>query len=308
MIYIYQLNQVDWVNWLTMTIHSSALCLLDWIVLWSNFQPKTNVTIILLHPLLLRRLQHWTADAVAHRQLVKHSFFCTVALFCILTPFSCRDDRLSPFLSEDIHQRNVSAPSLVTPSSLCQLYEPQNWLLQALAEGGLGCNNTSVNMVLSHDYGTSLNIEFNTPTYLLTSYLSLCSKHPRLNHCTYTSQLKPRQSPHCAVMWTLWCTCGHYGVQFILICIYMHIKMWWLSNVFIFKQQAIQRNQGHSTCTVCRSSRIVASLTDQLQMSFSPFPSYLFLIFGVCQLNIGYNPFSTVKQNLCHLRDKIWLF
>lgn len=136
MIYIYHLNQVDWVNWLTMTIQPSALWLLGWIVLWSNFQPKTNVTIILLHPLLLGRLQHWTADAVAHRQPVKHSFFCTAALFCILTPFSCRADLLSPFLSEDIHQRNVSAPSLVTPASLCQLSEPQNWLLQVQAEGG----------------------------------------------------------------------------------------------------------------------------------------------------------------------------
>lgn len=44
---------------------------------------------------LLRRLQHWAADAVAHRQPVKHSFFCTPALFCLLTPFFLQSQ--SPF-------------------------------------------------------------------------------------------------------------------------------------------------------------------------------------------------------------------
>lgn len=44
---------------------------------------------------LLWRLQHWAADAVAHRQPVKHSFFCTVALFCLLTPFFLQSQ--SPF-------------------------------------------------------------------------------------------------------------------------------------------------------------------------------------------------------------------
>lgn len=87
-------------------------------------------------PLLLRRLHHWAADSAAHRQPVKHSFFCTVALFCILTSFSCWADRVSLFLSEDIHQQNVSQPSLVTPASQCQLSEPQNRMLQLLVEGG----------------------------------------------------------------------------------------------------------------------------------------------------------------------------
>lgn len=46
--------------------------------------------------------------------------------FAFSHPFSCRANRLSALPSEDIHQRNVSPPSLVTPASLCQLSKTQN--------------------------------------------------------------------------------------------------------------------------------------------------------------------------------------
>lgn len=120
-ILIYHLNQVNWPNWWTMTIHPDALWLLCWNSRRNSSQPKTNVTITLLL-LLLRRLQHWAADAVAHRQHCQTLVFLHSGSFLPSHPlFSCRANHLSPFLSEDIHQRNVSPPSLVTPASLCQL-------------------------------------------------------------------------------------------------------------------------------------------------------------------------------------------
>lgn len=74
-----------------------------------------------------RRLQHWAADAVAYSTaapetlvfLHRGSFLCSHALFCPAY-------HLSPFLSKDIHQRNMAPPSPVTPTALCQLSEPES--------------------------------------------------------------------------------------------------------------------------------------------------------------------------------------
>lgn len=72
-----------------------------------------------------------------HSGSLSNTHFSAQRLFFAFSPsYSCIANRLSPFLSEDIHQRNVSPPSLVTPASLCQLPENQNRLLRLLPDGG----------------------------------------------------------------------------------------------------------------------------------------------------------------------------
>lgn len=75
-----------------------------------------------------RRLQHWAADAVAYRTAApSNTRFSAPRLFFVFSPsFYCPAYHLSPFLSKDIHQRNMAPPSPVTPSALCQLSEPES--------------------------------------------------------------------------------------------------------------------------------------------------------------------------------------
>lgn len=111
----------------TLTIHPTAFCLLGWNALSSNSQSESAVTIALLLP--SSRSQHWAADAVAYSTaapwntvfffLHPGSFLCSHALFCLAY-------HLSPFLSKDIHQRNMAPPSPVTPTALCQLFEAES--------------------------------------------------------------------------------------------------------------------------------------------------------------------------------------
>jgi len=60
----------------------------------------------------------------------KHFYFCFFSapklIFVFSHSFLCPAYYLPPFQSKDIHQRNMAPPSLVTPTALCQLSEPES--------------------------------------------------------------------------------------------------------------------------------------------------------------------------------------
>lgn len=142
---IYHPNRLNWLNWprrVFTPLLSDYWAELHWVAI-----PSQRAMSQLLSFSPPRRLQHWAADAVACSTaapetlvfLHRGSFLCSHALFCPAY-------HLSPFLSKDIHQRNMAPPSLVTPAALCQLSE---WRLLLLLEGGGGGGEVTDNAHLS---------------------------------------------------------------------------------------------------------------------------------------------------------------
>lgn len=119
--HLHRLNWLNWPRWLFTPMLSDYWAELHWVAI-----PSQRAMSQLLSFSPPRRLQHWAADAVAYGTagpetlvfLHRGSFLCSHAVFCPAY-------HLSPFLSKDIHQRNMAPPSLVTPTALCQLSEPE---------------------------------------------------------------------------------------------------------------------------------------------------------------------------------------
>lgn len=106
---------------------------------------------------------------------VKHSFFCTAALFCLLTPF---------FLAEPITFLHFYQKTFISEMYLRLLWLPQHHCVSSpkhrpdccgccLKVEGFGHNNTSFNMTLLHDYST----ECWTYKQMLDCYSSATALH-----------------------------------------------------------------------------------------------------------------------------------
>lgn len=78
------LNWLNWPRWVFTPMLSDYWAELHWVAI-----PSQRAMSQLLSFSPPRRLQHWAADAVAYSTAapLKHSFFCTAALFCVLTLF-----------------------------------------------------------------------------------------------------------------------------------------------------------------------------------------------------------------------------
>lgn len=134
--FIIQTDWIDW-NWPCWLFTPSVFWLLGRIAMSSNSQPKSNVTITLLLPFpgdysieLLMQLH------IVQRPL-EHLFFCTAALFCVLTLFFCTS--LSPFsfsIKGHPSAKYGSTSSCYPNSTVSALWTRAHWRL-LLAEARL---------------------------------------------------------------------------------------------------------------------------------------------------------------------------